>query len=245
MIARVLAAVLVATVLPTIVGAPAQAECSRVRQQEMVYGQIRLFWVTACAPGQAGSSPAFTGPTPPRDSDWDSPCVRTAISFGLDPARFCDLPSSAAAAPVLTPGRVAQAFRRLPLPAADLVVQPPKGRTLVNFETNFYTERGGFTRSVRLLGRVVELRIWPASFTWRFGDGAEETSREPGAAYPDLQITHRYLHTGRVAPSVDVTYAAQFRVGGGAWRDVDGTVTIPGAPESLRVVTARPVLVGG
>ena len=26
---------------------------------------------------------------------------------------------------------------------------------------------------------------------------------------------------------------------------VQGTVTIPGSPESLRVVTARPVLVGG
>lgn len=46
-------------------------------------------------------------------------------------------------------------------------------------------------------------------------------------------------------PSVATTYAAQFRVGGGPWRDVAGTVTIPGTPEGLRVVTARPVLVGG
>ncbi|WP_231482839.1 hypothetical protein [Nocardioides sp. URHA0020] len=145
----------------------------------------------------------------------------------------------------VTPGRVARAFQRLPLPAAELVVQPPKGRTLVNFETNFYTERGEFTRTVRLLGRRVELRIWPASFGWRFGDGQSQRSTSPGAAYPDLEITHRYLQEGRVSPSVDTTYAAQFRVGGGPWRDVAGTVTIAGSPQSLRVVEARPVLVGG
>ncbi len=147
--------------------------------------------------------------------------------------------------PVDVPGLVAAAFRRIPLPEAELVIQPPNGRTLVNFETNFYTEQGEFTRTVRLLGRRVELRIWPASFGWRFGDGESDETTSPGAAYPDLEVTHEYLEKGRVSPSVDVTYAAQFRVGGGPWRDVAGTVTIPGSPQELRVVEARPVLVGG
>lgn len=125
------------------------------------------------------------------------------------------------------------------------MIQPPNGRTLVNFETNFYTEQGEFTRTVALLGRQVELRIWPASFGWEFGDGASDQTTSPGAAYPELEITHEYLRKGRVTPSVDTTYAAQFRVGGGPWRDVAGTVTIPGSPQPLRVVEARPVLVGG
>ncbi|GAB3197253.1 hypothetical protein GCM10027062_08590 [Nocardioides hungaricus] len=146
--------------------------------------------------------------------------------------------------PQVTPGMVAAAFRRIPLPASELDVQPPGGRTLVNFDTNFYTEGGEFTRTVTLLGRRVELRIWPSRFGWRFGDGRSTWTTTPGAKYPDLEITHRYLEKGRVAPSVDTTYAAQFRVGTGPWRDVVGTVTIPGTPESLRVVTARPVLVG-
>ena len=123
-------------------------------------------------------------------------------------------------------------------------MQPPGGRTLVNFATNFYTDNGEFTRTVTLLGRRVELRIWPARYGWRFGDGATRWTSSPGSAYPDLEITHRYLRKGRVSPSVDTTYAARFRVGGGPWRDVNGTVTIPGAPQGLRVVTARPVLVG-
>ncbi|WP_395658269.1 hypothetical protein [Nocardioides sp.] len=139
---------------------------------------------------------------------------------------------------------MAAAFRRVPLPESELRIQPPNHRTLVNFATNFYTDDGELTRTVSLLGQRVELRIWPARYGWRFGDGAVRWTTSPGSAYPDLEITHRYLRQGRVAPSVDTTYAAQFRVNGGAWRDVAGTVTIPGSPEALRVVTARPVLVG-
>jgi hypothetical protein len=173
-------------------------------------------------------------------------CTQTAITNDVDPFLYCDVPTASVNAdPEPTPALIARAFRRLPLPAAKLVIQPPNGRTLVNFETNFYTEQGEFTRTVTLLGQQVALRIWPASFGWRFGDGESDQTTSPGAAYPDLEITHEYLEKGQVSPSVDTTYAAQFRVGGGPWRDVAGTVTVPGTPQQLRVVEARPVLVGG
>jgi hypothetical protein len=130
------------------------------------------------------------------------------------------------------------------LPASQIQVQPPNGRTLVNFDTNFYTKQPAFDRTVTLLGRRVDLRIWPGQFRWVFGDGSEVPSASPGAPYPDLLITHKYLHRGGVNPRVDTTYSARFRVDGGAWHDVDGTVTIAGAPVALRVITATPVLVG-
>ena len=122
------------------------------------------------------------------------------------------------------------AFSELPFPASELVVQPPKGRTLVNFDTNFYTEQPAFDRTVTLLGRQVDLRIWPSHFQWVFGDGAEFPSTSSGAPYPDLVIT-QYLQRGKVSPRVDTTYSARFRVDGGPWREVLGTVTIPGQPE--------------
>jgi hypothetical protein len=178
-----------------------------------------------------------------RDSDLDALCVSEAITQGRNPFAFCDLTPDAAAA-VLTPGVVAQAFRRLPLPQSELMVQPPGGATLVNFATNFYTEQGEFTRSVRLLGQRVDLKIWPSQFGWRFGDGRSLASASAGAPYPDLEITHEYATKGQVRPSVDTTYAAQFRVNGGPWRDVNGTVTIPGSPVQLQVRTATPLLVG-
>ncbi len=57
-------------------------------------------------------------------------------------------------------------------------------------------------------------------------------------------MTHRYLKKGQVAPSVDTTYTATYRVNGGRWIKVKGSVTIAGAPVDLQVLTATPTLVG-
>lgn len=150
-----------------------------------------------------------------------------------------------AAEPIeITNAMVARAFKRIPLPESQLVVQPPGGETLVNFATNFYTEAEPFERSVTLVGQRVDLRIWPSRFGWSFGDGTDTSTTEPGAAYPDLEITHEYTTAGEVGPSVDTTYSAEFRVNGGAWEPVIGTVTMAGQPVGLQVRTASPTLVG-
>jgi hypothetical protein len=139
---------------------------------------------------------------------------------------------------------VARALREVALPASRVVVQPPGGRTLVNFETNFFTEAGEFERSVVLLGQRVDLRIRPVSFGWRFGDGASLRTSEPGAPYPDLVVTHSYLRKGSVSAAVDTTYGADFRVNGGVWAPVPGTVTMVGEGVGLEVRTATPTLMG-
>jgi len=151
----------------------------------------------------------------------------------------------------LTPGDVERAFRRLSWPASPLVVQPPRGRTLVNFETNFFTTNTTpTTQTVTLLGHRVTIEATPVSYTWHFGaaDGDRSTgdrsTGDPGAAYPDLRVTHRYLQVGTVRPSVDTTYAGRYRVGGGAWHTIPATVTVPGAAVDLEVVSATPHLVG-
>lgn len=144
----------------------------------------------------------------------------------------------------ITNAMVARAFQRIPLPPSRLVVQPPGGETLVNFATNFYTVAEPFERSVTLVGQRVDLRIRPSGFGWSFGDGTRVRTSGPGAAYPDLEVTHEYRRAGRVGASVDTTYSAEFRVNGGAWAPVTGTVTMAGAPVGLRVRTASPTLVG-
>jgi hypothetical protein len=146
----------------------------------------------------------------------------------------------------LTPGAVQHAFERLAWPASPLVVQPPDGRTLVNFDTNFFTTNTfPSTRTVTLIGQQVTIEATPTEYTWHFGgtDG-DLTTSDPGAAYPDLRITHRYTLVGSVTPSVDTTYAGRFRVGSGAWRAIPDTLTVPGAPVDLQVVSATPHLVG-
>ena len=156
---------------------------------------------------------------PPRDSGWDTACVRTAITVGLHAGRFCAAPGSdpgaPAAQPQITQALVLRALRRVELPESQLKVQPPGGETLVNFKTNFYTEQEPFTRTVQLLGRTVDLKIWPSQFHWRFGDGADLASSSAGAPYPDLEITHAYESKGSVSP--ERGHDLRGAVPGGRW----------------------------
>jgi hypothetical protein len=225
---------------------PASAGCQWVTSSHVIDGHAQAQTIQVCSPTGGGGAEEVSdadGPIPPTNSGLDAICVATAISLGQDPFRFCDEPADGTQA-VVTPGIVAVALTRIPLPPAVLVIQPPNGRTLVNFETNFYTETQPFDRTVMLLGQRVDLHIVPSGFGWRFGDGGSLATAGPGSPYPHLDVTHRYLTKGHVAPSVDTTYTATFRVNGGPWRDVPGSVTIPGAPVELDVVTATPTLVG-
>ena len=239
---RVLA-ILTVTSLPQVVPAQAMAaDCYYTEQAVMTNGTVQMQLVLVCPPGSATDevSIAAHGPT---DFDLDPICVSTAITNGVDPFEFCELATDATSSEI-TPALVAAALARIPLPAASLQVQPPNGRTLVNFETNFYTDTRAFERTLILLGQQVNLHIVPSEFGWRFGDGESLLTAEPGAPYPDLEVTHRYLKKGQVAARVDTTYTATYQVNGGPSIDVKGQVTIPGVPVDLQVLTATPTLVG-
>lgn len=148
------------------------------------------------------------------------------------------------ATPVLTVGLIRNAFAELELPAGTLVIQPPDGLTLVNFDTNFYTtSTQPIARTVTLLGRRVTLEATPSTYRWTFGDGESLTTSDPGAAYPDLRVTHNYLHKDTYRPSLATTYTGRYRVGGGPWRQIPGTVTINGPSRPLRAIEAEPKLV--
>ena len=103
----------------------------------------------------------------------------------------CLTDSDAAGLGVVTPGMVLEAFRSLSWPAAEVVVQPPGGETLVNLETNFYTDlTGPSTRQVTLVGVGVTIEATPRGYVWSCGDGESAETTTPGAAYPDLEVTH-------------------------------------------------------
>lgn len=138
---------------------------------------------------------------------------------------------------------VLEAIRRVGLPTL-LVSTTPPDRTLVNLKTVFFTSPTSVTRTLTLLGQSVEVDATPARYLWHFGDGQSASTDSPGSPYPAMDLTHRYLKVDTVRPSVDTTYTARFRVNGGAWQDVNGTVTIVGPPITLEVLEATPVLSG-
>ncbi|WP_134768442.1 hypothetical protein [Nocardioides sp. 1609] len=157
-----------------------------------------------------------------------------------------DAPGEPAAPPQVTPGMVVRAFKALAWPASELTIQPPEGRTAVNFDTYFFTDdTAPITRQVRLLGQQVAIEATPSEFTWHWGDTTVETTAGPGGPYPRGDVVHQYRSKGDVSPSLDTTYTGRYRVNGGPWAPIPATHTVPGPPEALEVVEVRPTLVGG
>lgn len=155
----------------------------------------------------------------------------------------------------ITPAMVFAAMQRLTWPRSDLLIQPPGGETLVNLETNFLTTNTEpTTQVVTLLGQRVEIEATPDRYVWHWagrgetdepGDTGSIETEDPGARYPHLEVTHVYRDADiTVHPWVDTVYAGRYRVNGGAWTVIPQTLTVTGDPVELRVLEARPVLVG-
>ncbi|WP_183098263.1 PKD domain-containing protein [Nocardioides pelophilus] len=228
-----------------VIPAPAAraGHCYEVERTRISHGQVITTIVRVC-PEHSESAEQTADEQNAAPPVGSAACLAAAAVLGLPPEDVCG-GSTDAAAPIVTDGMVARVLRRIELPASSLHVQPPGGRTLVNFETNFFTTNDQpFTRTVQLLGRAVQLRIWPTSYTWHFGDGESVTTESPGARYPDLEVTHNYLEKGAYRPRVTTTYTAEWRVESGPWRPVAGTANIAGEPTDLRAIEARPTLVG-
>ena len=230
---------------------PSTSPTSETDDQVSAY--VEYLWVLACygpASGDDRSEDACYAaricPNPdellyrlwgrPRDTD-------TWVPLG---SRCSGDTPSATAPPRLriTPALVLNEIRRIGLPVLRARTQP-EDKTLVNFDTIFYTEATPFTATVRLLGRQVDIEAEPIRYTWHHGDGTTTTTTSPGAPYPSKEITYRYAdaHT-TVTHRVDVTYSARFRVDGGTWQGIDETVDVSGTEGMLRVTEAAPVLSG-
>ena len=139
---------------------------------------------------------------------------------------------------------VLQAFRRIPLPALRSHSQPAN-KTLINFDTIFFTDAEPLTRQLTLLGQRVRLEIAPSRFEWVHGDGTSATTTTPGAPYPAKDVVHRYADAHRtVGHRVVVTWSARWSLNGGPLQPVNGTVTTAGPATPLRIAEASPALSG-
>jgi hypothetical protein len=156
----------------------------------------------------------------------------------------CMLPSAASAAQAL-PVLTARDFRRLPLPPGGVNVQPPNLRTLINVPTNLFVEADVTVLDTTLLGFPVQVRATPQSFRWTFGDGRGLVTDDPGAAYPDLRITHTYTQPGAARLALTTTYSGEYSIAGGPWLPINGTAEVSSSPVTLTVLSAENHLIGG
>jgi hypothetical protein len=224
-------------------GTPAVAEASN---QPAPYERYR--WVISCF----GSSPE----SPTRNEcagaqQCPDPLAREFRLWGQASGEWAALGTSCFGGtpeeyvpPEVTPGDVLSALRRVGLPSLTVETQPA-GETLVNLDTIFFTDPQPVSVDLTILGQAVDVVATPSGYEWSFGDGQGMSTTSPGSPYPTPEITHRYSEAQvTVEPSVAVSYTARFRVSGGAWQDIDGTVTSPGPGTSLLVSEATPLLSG-
>ena len=180
---------------------------------------------------------------------WEATVLR-ATGEVVDPPGWVKQPGSvclgptAAGVPLIPAisGLLSSEFQQLVV-LKGLAISDPRGRTLVNYDTQFHTDARTYVLDpVTILGHSVVVTATPSRYDWYFGDGAELKDGGSGATEP---VVHLYRKAGRVAPYVVVTWAGTFSVDGGALRPVIGTAVTTGPGTPLVVREARSQLVSG
>lgn len=160
--------------------------------------------------------------------------------------RACDPGEPSAATPAITIADIA-AFRPTP-PRQQM---EPDGWTVAGLDTNFYAITDPHVVSGTLLGFPADVRFTPIAFHWTYGDGTAATRSTKGGTWASLGIpefdptptSHVYEQLGDYTITLDVTFAAEYRVAASPWFPVIGTLTLPANDLHLRVGTAKTVLV--
>ncbi len=138
----------------------------------------------------------------------------------------------------------AEQFRRLPIPAPEIITQPPDRITLINIDTNILTRKNAVVLPTTVLGQAVRVRATPASFTWQYGDGTDLTTANPGALYPNMPTAHVYRAPGTFTVDLTTTFTGEFSVAGGPWQPIAGTASIRSDPATIQAEERRAVLTG-
>jgi hypothetical protein len=155
--------------------------------------------------------------------------------------------------PVLTMAQILAAFHDTNFAKPTVNIQPKGNVTLVRLPTYFELQwpTAGFQPGevdhpdpARMLGYHVEIEPVLRSVEYVYGDGSTSGPTDSlGGPYPSGDVRKAYERAGEFPVRADVTYGGKFRVDGGQWIEIPGTVTIEGSSETLRVKTAHARLV--
>ncbi|MGC0271798.1 PKD domain-containing protein [Pseudactinotalea sp. Z1739] len=136
-------------------------------------------------------------------------------------------------------------YARVRIAPAPLILEPDQDWHLVNLPVIARTEPVVQEFSVVLLGLPVQIRAEPVSYSWDFGDGsAVLNTTDPGAGYPDQTIEHAYEAAGEYQITLITYWSGSFRVGDGAWIDIDGLGVTASTSPVLDLQTRTTRLVG-
>jgi len=177
----------------------------------------------------------------------EEPCASTNVTLCSEMRRLApDDPEVRTTTPVVTTREIAHL-----VPGVAGQGMEPNGWMVVGLPTNFYADAAPSVVSTTLLGSAAEVRFTPVSFTWDHGDGASTTSATGGATWASLSVaefsetetSHVYDQPGDYTITLTIQYSAEYRIGGGEWRALAGTVPSTSPPITASAKAAKTVLV--
>ncbi|WP_128683232.1 hypothetical protein [Actinomyces qiguomingii] len=115
--------------------------------------------------------------------------------------------------------------------------QPPGPEVLLTKDFIVYTSPDTQVLTTTVAGTEVTIHATPTSYTWNWGDGTTTTTTDPGAAWPNQTLTHRYTATATdVTTTLTTTWKATYTPNGGTTTPVVGTITTTNTTTPYNIV---------
>lgn len=138
------------------------------------------------------------------------------------------------------------------IPHDTTLTMEPAHWMLRDSPTNFIARAGEHTITTPLLGQRADVRFTPIGYSFEYGDGGTRITDNGGNTWTDLGLdefsetdtSHTYTQRGDHTITASAVYAADYRINGGPWTPITGTVSIP-TTLTARTITIDPVLVRG
>ena len=127
----------------------------------------------------------------------------------------------------------------------------PNGWVIVDLPANIYSLTTSEIVPGQLLGMAADVRFTPVAWHWDYGDKTTATLPTAGSTWANQGLaefdttptSHIYRTKGAFTIQLDITYTAEYRINGGAFIPITGTLTLPANDLHITSTGAKTVLV--
>jgi hypothetical protein len=136
-------------------------------------------------------------------------------------------------------------------PAPGIQRMEPDGWVVVGLPANIYSIVDTQIVAGELLGQSADVRFTPVAWQWNYGDGAAATLPTRGGTWAALGLrefdatptSHIYQRAGSYTIRLSIVYRAEYRIAGGPFTPIAGTITLPANELHITASGAKTVLV--
>lgn len=137
-------------------------------------------------------------------------------------------------------------------PTPGIQRMEPSGWVVVGLPANIYAVAEAQVVSGSLLGGPAEVRFTPIGFRWDYGDSSSATFAAAGGTwaaqglreFDTTPTSHVYRSPGEYTIRLTIGYRAEYRIGGGPFVPIAGSVPLRANELHVTAGSAKTVLVG-